>query len=75
MNPMALLKLKPLLESFRSNHPKFGPFISAASSAIDEGTVLEMKITTSEGQTILSNLKVTADDIKLFEELKNLQNK
>lgn len=75
MNPMALLKLKPLLESFRNNHPKFGPFLSTAAGAIDEGSVLEMKITTSQGQTILSNLKVTAEDIQLFQELKNLQNK
>ena len=71
INPMAVLKLKPLVESFRNNHPKFGPFLSAAG-AMKEDSILEMKVTTPEGQTIISNLKLTADDLALFAELRSL---
>jgi len=72
INPMAVLKLKPLVESFRNNHPKFGPFLSAAAGAMKEDSILEMKVTTPEGQTIISNLKLTADDLALFAELRIL---
>lgn len=72
INPMSVLKLKPLVESFRNNHPKFGPFLSAAAGAMKEDSILEMKVTTPEGQTIVSNLKINADDLALFAELKNI---
>ena len=37
-----------------------------------EDSILEMKVTTPEGQTIISNLKLTADDLALFAELRSL---
>ena len=71
MNPLAIFKLKGLVEKFRTNHPKFLRFLSVAGSYVGEGSVIEMKIKRANGQEILSNIKVTPDDIELFREFRN----
>lgn len=72
MNPMSMLKLRPLLEAFRENHPKIPMFLSAASDAIDEGSIVEMKITTSNGKNIVTNFLVNPQDVELLNELKKI---
>ena len=39
MNPKMLMQMKSLLTKFRQNHPKVPMFFSAASRAINEGSV------------------------------------
>lgn len=76
MNPMALLSMKPALDKFQNNHPKFIQFIKAmAQNGLQEGTVLECKVITPEGKEIQSNLKITQDDLELIEKLKELSQK
>lgn len=70
MNPMAILQIKSLLDKFKNNHPKIPMFFSAASQSIDENSIIEIKVTTAEGQNLITNMKVTSDDIELFKELK-----
>lgn len=73
MNPMALLTIKPALDKFQSNHPKFIQFIKAMTqTGIKEGTVLECKVITPEGKEIQANLKISQDDLDLIEKLKEL---
>ena len=73
MNPASLFQMKALWDKFVSNHPKFPKFLqAAAASSIDEGTNIEVKITKANGDTIASNLKVTADDLQLFQEIRNI---
>lgn len=73
MNPTAFFQMKALWDRFTLNHPKFPRFLQAAATAsIDEGTVIEVKITKANGDTIASNLKLTADDLQIFQELKNI---
>lgn len=72
MNPLAALKIKNVLMALNENHPKVLPFFKAVTNAIDEGSVIEMTLTTSEGKRIVSNIKLTADDIEKFGELKGL---
>ena len=45
-------------------------FFSAAAQSIDENIIIEIKVTTAEGQNLITNMKVTSDDIELFKELK-----
>lgn len=72
-NPAALLQLMNLWTRFQNNHPKFPKFIRAVSqNAIREGSIIEIKITTADGECFDSNLKVNADDMELIEQLKNL---
>lgn len=70
MNPMAILQIKSLLDKFKNNHPKIPMFFSAATQSIDENSIIEIKVTTAEGQNLITNMKVTSDDIELFKELK-----
>ncbi|CDF00845.1 MAG: hypothetical protein MR836_02880 [Ruminococcus sp.] len=70
MNPMAILQIKSLLDKFKNNHPKIPMFFSAAAQSIDENSIIEIKVTTAEGQNLITNMKVTSDDIELFKELK-----
>ncbi len=73
MNPMDLLKLRPLLHNFKENHPKLLQFVRAAAQACDEGSIIEVKLTTSEGKTLITNMKISAEDLELMRELKNLK--
>ena len=74
MNPAAIFKIKGAWEKFVNNHPKFPMFLNAASKeALKENSVIEIKITTSEGKEMVTNLKVTKSDLELFESLKNLK--
>jgi alkyl sulfatase BDS1-like metallo-beta-lactamase superfamily hydrolase len=73
MNPAKLFKLKSSWEKFAQNHPKFPQFISAMqSNGIEEGTIIEINVTTAEGKNLSTNLKVTASDKEMFEELSEL---
>ena len=73
MNPMNLFKMKGLWDRFTKNHPKFPKFMQAVQQkGIQEGTILAMSITTPGGEKLETNLRVTAEDMELFKELKQL---
>lgn len=73
MNPMDLFRIKSLWDKFTRNHPKFPQFLQAVGKdTIAEGTVFEFKVTTANGETYTSNLKLTASDMELMEEMKSL---
>lgn len=73
MNPAMLLKLKGAWDKFANNHPKFPMFIKAASQqAIEEGSMIEIAITTKDGKKIDTNLVIKAEDMELLESLKQM---
>ncbi|MDE6388446.1 MAG: hypothetical protein K2L82_11650 [Lachnospiraceae bacterium] len=62
-----------LWSRFQNNHPKFPKFLSAVvRSGIKEGSIIEIKVTTAEGESFDSNLKVNADDMEMIEQIKKL---
>lgn len=69
MNLGNLMQLKNSWATFIRNHPKFPKFLQAASTAVKEDTLIEIKITTAEGKVIETNLKVKASDIELVKNL------
>ena len=72
INPMQLLKMKGMWDQFTQRHPKFPAFLKAMSQgAITEGSILEITVTTADGRKLSSNLKITAEDMTLMEELKH----
>lgn len=75
MNPMAMMKIKPLLEKFRDNHPKVPMFFAAAAGKIQEGSVIELSVQAPDGNPICTNIRVTADDIELINFLKDMASK
>ncbi|MBD5160388.1 MAG: hypothetical protein HDT23_09145 [Ruminococcus sp.] len=68
MNPLALVKIKPLLKTFKENHPKFLMFVRKALQEADEGTIVEVKVTTSEGNEFFTKIKVSEQDMALVKE-------
>lgn len=74
MNPMNILKIKGMWERFQNAHPKFPLFIRAvATDGIMEGSIIEVTVTRPDGKRYNSNLKLTAEDMELLKEIKNMQ--
>ena len=73
INPLKLLQLKNAWDQFTGRHPKFPAFLKAMTKgAITEGSILEITVTTADGRVISSNLKITAEDMALVDELKEI---
>ena len=73
MNPMMLMQLQQKLSLFQQDHPKVGPFIRAVgANALEEGTVIAMKVTTKDGKELESNIKLTANDIETLQMMMNM---
>lgn len=71
INPMKFMTLKGEISRFQERHPKIFQFCRAmGQEALKEGTVIEIQVTTAEGKSYSSNLKLNQDDIRLIEELK-----
>lgn len=72
-NVSQLLELRSMKSRFEKNHPKFLPFLRAAKrEALREGSVIEISVTSPEGETISSNIKVQASDLELLEKAAKL---
>lgn len=72
-NPAALLQMMNLWNRFEHNHPKFPKFLKAvAQKGIKEGSIIEIRVTTADGENFDSNLKVSAEDMELVAQMKNL---
>lgn len=72
MNPFALMKIKGMLEQFQANHPRVPLFFRDAMQHMEEGTVIEIQVTTKEGKNLCTNMKITRQDLELFEQLKSM---
>ena len=52
---------------FNRRHPKLAPFFGAIQAkALKEGTVIEMKVTTPEGKSLVASIRLTEADMELF---------
>lgn len=73
MSPIKLLQLKSSWERFKKNHPKFPRFLTGIyQRSLQEGTLIEFKVTNPDGEQITANIKIKADDMTLFNELREL---
>lgn len=68
-----ILELKKNLDVFKNNHPKFFGFLNAArSKALKEGSIFEIKVTTPEGETLETAIKLSQSDLDALKDLLNL---
>lgn len=73
MNPMDLLQLKSSFETFQANHPRFAPFLRAIyQNGLTEGNIIEISVKTPEGTGYTTNLRLTASDLQLLQQLKEM---
>jgi len=67
------MKLVGGWKKFQNTHPRFAAFLEAVKrEGIREGAVIEVKVTTPEGKNMVSNLRLTADDMALLKSLSGL---
>lgn len=67
-----LQALKKHLETFRKNHPKFPSFLNAVShNALEEGTVIEISVTSPSDKNYVTNIKLRQDDLDFLRELQS----
>ena len=70
INPMKLMKMKNAWSRFAANHPKFPLFLNAiVKRGVQEWTIFEFKVTSPDGQELVTNMRLSADDIELWKEL------
>ena len=68
-----LQQMKTHLGKFKARHLKFPLFLDAVSEhALTEGTIVEIAVTTPDGQNYTSNLRLMAEDIELIRSLKDM---
>ena len=67
INPLKIMQLKEGWSRFNSRHPRLAPFFQAVQArALKEGTVIEIKVTTPEGQSLISSIRLSAEDMELY---------
>ena len=72
----AMFKLGSLWKKFSGSHPKLPQFLSAVRQAgVGEGSVLGISVEALDGKRYETNLRLTAEDLQLLEELKILSKK
>ena len=73
MNPAKLIKIKGMWDKFTGNHPKLIPFFNAVNKkGIKEGTLINAKVTFEDGKEYNANIRVTSDDVELFEQIRKM---
>ena len=71
---MDIFKFKSMWDDFTSRHPKFPLFLSAvAQNGITEGTIIEVQIKRPDGKEFASNLKLSREDMELFQKMKEMR--
>ena len=69
-----IMKITGAWNTFKSNHPKFPAFCQAVSrKGLKEGSIIEIAITTPEGEKIETKLKVKDSDLELLKQLSDLK--
>lgn len=73
LNFSQLMGLKGKIDVLKANHPKFVGFVNAVNSrAIKEGTVMEIKVTTPEGEVIETAIKLQASDLEALNDIADM---
>lgn len=63
-NPMKMMQMQNTWKAFVARHPKLPMFVRAVGSqALVEGTILEIKVTKPDGTNMVTNLKLSNEDL------------
>lgn len=72
MNPVQLMKLKGNFVDFKKRHQMLTKFVKKIGGTMENGTVIEIAVTSPEGETAKTNMKVTQEDMSFFESIRKL---
>ena len=72
INPLMFMKIRERLGLFQREHPKVVPFFRMLGGrALEVGCVYELKVTTTDGEEHIANIKLTENDIETIRMLTN----
>ena len=72
-NPIKMMQARSAMAQFEKRHPKVRGFLESVSAdALQEGTVVEVSVTTPQGKNYITNIKVTREDIELFQDARRI---
>ncbi|MBR6222274.1 MAG: hypothetical protein IKQ71_02420 [Lachnospiraceae bacterium] len=75
VNPMQIMQFAGHWKAFKERHPKLPAFFKAVSEhALSEGAVFELKVTGADGREMVTNMKLTAEDVETINEIKDMFN-
>ena len=67
---MSIMQLQQRFQVFQQEHPKIIAFFKAlGNDSMQEGTIIDIKVTTPDGKEIASNMKITENDIATFKQM------
>ena len=73
VNPIQIMKIKKQLNNFRKRHPGFTSFIRAVRrKGLPEGSVVDLKVTSPDGETVTTNFRVTQEDLDFISMISEL---
>lgn len=72
MNPVQLMKLKGNFVDFKKRHQMLTKFVKKIGGTMENGTVIEIAVTSPGGETAKTNMKVTQEDMSFFESIRKL---
>ncbi|MCR5292606.1 MAG: hypothetical protein K6E28_06975 [Eubacterium sp.] len=74
INPMALMQLTSRFSIFNEQHPKVPMFLKAVSQdAVKVGSIIEIKVTSPDGDEYVTNIKVTPEDMETIRVIRGLK--
>ena len=74
INPMKFMQVKSMLATLKQNHPKFPSFLDAVSKrALCKDTIIEIKVTTPDGESLGSNLRLKESDLEVLRQMQELR--
>lgn len=72
-NPMGMMQIVGRINIFRQQHPKFEKFLrSVSAKGLTEGSIMEMKFKSVDGEEYVANIKLTAEDIETIQMLRTM---
>ncbi len=70
-NPAKLLRLKRMWDGFATRHPKLLRYLAYISdNSLEEGAILDITVTDSQGKSLHSNARLTAEDVQFLKEIR-----
>ena len=72
-NPAKILQLKKKYEAFVERHPKFLRYLAYITDHyMEEGTVLDVTVTDTQGRSLHGNAKLSAEDVAFLQEVRRV---
>ncbi len=75
MNPTALFKIRGLMARFQADHPKVVSYFATVfgTEGLPEGSVIEISVKKPGEDEVVTNMRVTANDVEMIQAIKELR--